>query len=97
MLVRSDHGMNDFVDKNAIRPLFVGLADKCVSDKTGMVTMIMPTIGLTAPSGIRERLVLAERFHVHTIITCPPTGTGSTSVRTRTSTKASSSYVDQPV
>ena len=74
MLVRSDHGMNDFVDKNAIRPLFVGLADKCVSDETGMVTMIMPTIGLTAPSGIRERLVLAERYHVHSIITCHQPG-----------------------
>ena len=74
MLVRSDQGMNDFVDKNAIRPLFVGLADKCVSDKAGMVTMIMPTIGLTAPSGIRERLILAERYRVHTIITCHQPG-----------------------
>ena len=32
--------------------------------------MINPTIALSNPSGLGERLVLARRYHVHTILTC---------------------------
>ena len=69
-LVQSDPELNDFVDKNSIRPLFVALADKLQRRPEGVVSMINPTIALSATSGLRERQILAERFHVHTILTC---------------------------
>ena len=74
MLVRSDLDLSRFVDKNAIRPLFVGLADRCLDTSEATLTMVMPTIALTAPSGIRERIVLPQRYHIHTILTCHQPG-----------------------
>ena len=59
-----------FADKNSIGPLFVALADHCVERSDGTLTMINPTIALTTPSGQRERLALAQRFHIHTVLTC---------------------------
>ena len=35
-----------------------------------MVSIINPTIALSAVSGLKERQVLAQRFHVHTVVTC---------------------------
>ena len=70
MLIRSDPDMEDFVDKNALGPLFVALGDRCLGIDEGIVTLIHPTIALTNPSGLRERSMLAQRFHVHTILTC---------------------------
>ena len=67
-LTQSDPGL-EFADKNSIRPLFVGLADHCIERSDGALTMITPTIALTAPSGQRERLALAQRFHIHTVLT----------------------------
>ena len=32
--------------------------------------MIKPTIALSATSGLKERQILAQRFHVHTVLTC---------------------------
>ena len=32
--------------------------------------MINPTIALSATSGLNERQVLAQRFHIHTVVTC---------------------------
>ena len=68
-LTQADTGLMEFADKNSIRPLFVGLADHCVERSNGTLTMISPTIALTAPSGQRERLALARRFHIHTVLT----------------------------
>ena len=68
-LVQADPDLMGFVDKNSIRPLFVGLADHCLEQSDGVLTMISPTIALTAPSGQRERLALAQRFHIHTVLT----------------------------
>ncbi len=68
-LTQADHALMDFADKNSIRPLFVGLADHCVERSDGVLTMIIPTVAITAPSGQRERLVLARRFHIHTVLT----------------------------
>ena len=31
--------------------------------------MINPTIAVTTPSGQRERLTLAQRYHIHTVLT----------------------------
>ncbi|MDD9997625.1 MAG: hypothetical protein OXQ89_07745, partial [Rhodospirillaceae bacterium] len=68
-LVRSDKDMDDFVDKNSIRPLFVALADHCVNRGDGVVTMINPTIALSTTSGLNERRILVQRFHIHTVLT----------------------------
>ncbi|MDE0158305.1 MAG: DEAD/DEAH box helicase family protein [Gammaproteobacteria bacterium] len=68
-LTQADLSLVGFVDKNSIRPLFVGLADHCVERSDGVLTMINPTIALSAPSGQRERLALAQRFHIHTVLT----------------------------
>lgn len=69
-LVANDSVMADFGDSNSIAPLFVALADKCASDFNGVLTMIHPTTALSNPSGIGERRILAERFHIHTVLTC---------------------------
>ena len=61
--------MTGFGDKNSIGPLFVALADHCVKQHDGVVTMIEPTIALTTPSGLKERQVLAQRYHIHTVLT----------------------------
>ena len=69
MLVRNDKDMDDFVDKNSVRPLFVALADRCLREADGILTMVTPTVALCAPSGLNERRILAERYHIHTVLT----------------------------
>ena len=69
LLVRNDKDMKDFVDKNALGTLFVALADRCLEASTGTLTMIHPTIALTNPSGQYERKVLAQHYHIHTVLT----------------------------
>ena len=59
-----------FGDKNTFAPLFVGLADHCLNRSNGILTMINPTIALTAPSAQATRLELARRYHIHTVLTC---------------------------
>ena len=74
MLVRSDNDMDDFVDKNSTAPLFVALADRCLKERDGILAIVHPTIALTNPSGQHERVVLARRYHVHTVLTCHQPG-----------------------
>ena len=69
VLVRNDKEMDGFVDKNSVRPLFVALADKCSHGTDGILTMVTPTVALSAPSGLNERRVLTERYHIHTVLT----------------------------
>ncbi len=69
ILVRNDEEMDDFVDKNSVRPLFVALADRCLRDADGILTMVTPTVALCAPSGLNERRILAERYHINTVLT----------------------------
>ncbi len=68
-LIAVDPQMNGFGDKNSIGPMFVALADKCIDPADGVLAMINPTIALTATSGRHERVVLAGRFHIHTLLT----------------------------
>ena len=68
-LIQNDPELDGFSDKNAIGPLFVVLADKCLNAPNGVLAMVHPTIALTTPSGQRERQVLAKRFHIHTLLT----------------------------
>ena len=74
ILVSNDQDMDNFVDKNSVAPLFVALADNCINQKAGVLTMVNPTIALSTPSGENERRVLAEHFHIHTVLTCHQPG-----------------------
>ena len=76
-LTKADPGLMEFADKNSIEPLFVGLADHCVERSDGTLTIINPTIALTAPSSQRKRLALAQRFHIHTVLTSHQPGTST--------------------
>ena len=68
-LTQTDPELVGFADKNSIGPLFVALADKCLGNEDGILTIVHPTIALTNPSGLRERIVLAQRWHIHTVLT----------------------------
>lgn len=74
ILVREDPSLMEFSDKNSIRPLFVALADHIQKWPDGVLTMINPTIALSSTSGLRERQILAKRFHIHTVLTCHQPG-----------------------
>ena len=74
VLVKADPGLMEFTDKNSIGPLFVALADHVQKRPDGVVAMINPTIALSSTSGLKERQVLAQRFHVHTVLTCHQPG-----------------------
>ena len=69
-LTRNDPIFRGFWDKNSIQPLFVELADKCLNKENGILAMINPTVALTAVSALQARKTLAQRFHIHTLLTC---------------------------
>ena len=68
-LTNTDNEMTDFTDKNALEPLFTALAEKCTTNVNGILTMIYPTVALCAPSAIRKRRILTQRYHIHTVLT----------------------------
>ena len=70
ILLRADPDLMDLSDKNSIRPLFVALADHVQKRPNGVVSMINPTIALSSISGLKERQILAKRFHIHSVVTC---------------------------
>ena len=73
-LVRSDTDIDNFGDKNALEPLFTALADRCLNRPVGVMAMITPTVALSATSAHNKRLILAQRFHIHTVLTCHQPG-----------------------
>ena len=74
LLVRNDKSLEDFVDKNALEPLFTALSDRCVGNENSVLTMINPTVALCAPSALDKRRILARRYHIHTVFTCHQPG-----------------------
>ncbi len=75
VLVGADPSLMEFSDKNSIRLLlYVALADHIQKRSDGVVSMINPTIALSATSGLKERQILAQRFHIHTVLTCHQPG-----------------------
>ena len=74
ILVRADPSLMEFSDKNSIGPLFVALAEHVQRRPDGVISMINPTIALSATSGLKERQILAQRFHIHTVLTCHQPG-----------------------
>ena len=69
-LQNADPHLSKFLDKNTLRPRFAALAELCLNRDEGVFTTVIPTIALTNTSGLPERLELAKRFHIHTIVTC---------------------------
>ena len=63
-----------FASRNSVAPNFVMLADLCIPEDSGMLIMINPTIALSATSGQQERLILAQRYHIHSVVTCHQPG-----------------------
>ena len=74
LLVKNDPELEKFVSRRAVAPLFVTLAEKVVAQDTGIVTMISPTIMFSNTSAQQERCILADRFHIHTVLTCHQPG-----------------------
>ena len=68
-LVAADHELENFLNKNALEPLFTALAERSVDPNKGVLAMISPTVSLTATSAQQKRKLLASRFHVHTLVT----------------------------
>ena len=52
----------------------MSLAEKCLAQDTGILSMVNPTIMFSSTSGRRERRILAKRFYIHTVITCHQPG-----------------------
>ena len=73
-LEAADAPLREFLDKNSLGPQFAALADLCLNRDEGVFATILPTIALTNSSGLQERLELANRFHIHTILTCHEPG-----------------------
>ena len=69
-LQNADRGLSEFLSKTSIGPLFAALADLCLNREEGVFATLIPTTALTNTSGLPERLELAKRFHIHTILTC---------------------------
>ena len=82
VLVNADGALENFVDKNALEPLFTALAEKCISPVDGIVTMINPTVALCAPSALAKRRILAKRYYIHTVLTCHMPGQSNMSQNT---------------
>ncbi len=61
-LVQNDSGLDGFVSKNSIGPLFEALAEKCADFSSGVVAMIWPAVALTGPSTQYKRRVLRQAF-----------------------------------
>ena len=70
MLLETTHPeMKDITDKTTARPLWVALGLKAIDQEEGVLGMVVPTIGLLAPSGLRERQILAEHLHIRWVVT----------------------------
>ena len=83
MLVDSEPSLDGVLDKNSVQPMFETLAGYCLSkDDTGAIVMIAPTVIATAASARTMRLWMAERFHLHTILTNFATRDGNLSQNT---------------
>ena len=74
LLISTDPSMQSFSNKRSIGPLFVALAEHCARTPGSLMTMVHPTIALTTTTGRHERITLAQRFHVHTVLTCHQPG-----------------------
>ena len=57
------------IDHNSISTFFTPLADRLINDNGGVLARVAPVTACTNSSGLRERKLLADRFHIEYIIT----------------------------
>ncbi len=57
------------VDSNSVRTFFTPLADRILNRERGVVAMVAPATACTSASGLGERRLLAERFHIERVVT----------------------------
>ena len=70
VLLETTHpDMKGITDKTTARPLWVALGLKAIDQEEGVLGMVVPTIGMLAPSGLRERQVLARHLHIRWVVT----------------------------
>ncbi len=83
MLVNAEPSLDGVLDKNSIQPMFETLAGYCLpKNDAGALVMIAPTVIATAASADGMRSWMAERFHLHTILTNFATRDGNLSQNT---------------
>ncbi len=70
ILAGADQELEDFAFKSALGYFFIALADRCIPSDDGVLTMILPTIAISATSALHWRRTLAQRYHIHTVLTC---------------------------
>ena len=79
ILEAADPAVRGMAQKTTTRPLYVALGLKCIDPEEGVLGMVIPTAGLLAPSGLRERRILAEQLHVRYVLTCHEPGNANLS------------------
>ena len=70
LLMAADVELYEMLDPNSIEPRFTALGDLCTARSVSGVTMVVPTTVLSATSAANKRILLANRFHIDTILTC---------------------------
>ena len=68
-LADRDPPAHDAIDQTSVRTFFSPLADVLLKDEAASLATVLPTTALTSASGGPERIFLAERFQIETIIT----------------------------
>ena len=79
ILEAADPAVRGMAEKTTTGPLYVALGLKCIDAEEGILGMVIPTAGLLAPSGLRERQILAEQLHVRYVLTCHEPGNANLS------------------
>ena len=74
LLEKTHPAMRGITDRNSTRPLYVALGLKAIDPQCGVLGMVCPTAALTAPSGRKERRMIARDVHVRWVITCHEPG-----------------------
>ena len=65
-----DHRAGEVIDANSISTFFTPLADRLIHPQSGgTLAKVLPATGCVGASGLKERVFLADRFHIERIIT----------------------------
>ena len=68
-VLRHNPEAGEAIDHTNARGFFTPLADMLLKEKTGVLAEVLPTTALIGASGKQERMFLANRFQIETIIT----------------------------
>ncbi len=68
-VLRHNPEAGEVIDHTNARGFFTPLADMLLKEKTGVLAEVLPTTALIGASGKQERMFLANRFQIETIIT----------------------------